>query len=169
MKMRFAVIIFLVAFILQGTVLNLFSIYGATPNLILCLVAVFSFLYEDNNGLTLGVVFGLLIDSCMGQYVGVSALSYLIVSLIVINLRETINKENLASVIIVSVGATLIFNFIYFIIYACLGSTYTLLYWLKLQPIYIIYNSAVVFILYLIFIKKVVKYRNDRYLIWKKY
>lgn len=169
MKMRFAVIIFGVAFLLQGTLLNLFSINGATPNLVLCLVIIFSFLYEDSNGLTLGVVFGLLIDTCMAQYVGVSAFCYLIVSLIVINLRETINKENLASVIIVSVGSTLIFNFIYFIIYACFGSTFSLLYWLKLQPIYIIYNSAVVFILYLIFIKKVVKYRNDRYLIWKKY
>nr|WP_315022181.1 rod shape-determining protein MreD [uncultured Aminipila sp.] len=169
MKMRFAVIIFLVAFLLQGTVLNLFSINGATPNLVLCLVIIFSFLYEDNNGLVLGVVFGLLIDTCMAQYVGVSAFCYLIVSLIVISLRETINKENIASIIIVSVGVTLIFNFIYFVINACFGSTYSLLYWLKLQPIYIIYNSAVIFILYLIFIKKVVKYRNDRYLIWKKY
>jgi rod shape-determining protein MreD len=150
-------------------VLNLFSIYGATPNLILCLVVIYSFLYEDFNGLILGVVFGLLSDSCMAQYVGVAAFSYLIVSLLVINLRETINKENIASIIIVSVGSTLVFNFIYFIINACFGSVYSLTYWLKLQPIYIIYNTAIVFILYLIFIKKVVKYRNDRYLIWKKY
>ncbi|QHI73323.1 rod shape-determining protein MreD [Aminipila terrae] len=169
MKMRFAVIIFFVAFLLQGTVLNLFAINGATPNLILCLVVVFSFLYEDFNGLILGVVFGLLTDSCMAQYVGVAAFSYLIVCLIVINMRETINKENIASIIIVSVGSTLIYNFIYYLINAGFGSIYSLTYWLKLQPIYILYNSAIVFLLYLIFIKKVIKYRNDRYLIWKKY
>ncbi|QAT43059.1 rod shape-determining protein MreD [Aminipila luticellarii] len=168
MKMRFAAIIFFIAFLLQGTVLNLFSIHGATPNLILCLVVIFSFLYEDFNGLILGVVFGLLMDLCMAQYVGVAAFSYLIVSLIAINMRENINKENIASIIIVSVGSTLIYNFLYFIISAGFGSIYSLTYWLKLQPIYILYNSAIVFILYLIFIKRVVKYRNDRYLIWKK-
>lgn len=169
MKMRFAVIIFLSAFLVQGTILNLFSINGATPNLVLCLVTIFSFLYEDNNGLILGVVFGLIIDLCMAPYMGVAAFSYLIVSLIVSTMRETVNKENIASIIIASVVSTLSYNLIYFIISMFFGSVYSLNYWIKLQPIYIIYNSVVVFILYLIFIKKVVKYRNDRYLIWKKH
>lgn len=168
MKLRFAIIIFAVAFFIQGTILNLFSIYGTTPNLLLCLVVISSFLYEDNKGLIMGVVFGLLSDLCMGQYIGIAAFSYLIVGLIVSALREIINKENIASILIVSVGATLIFNFIYFGIRSCFGSAYSFMYWLKLQPLYIVYNLIVVFILYLIFIKRVVKYRNDRYLIWKK-
>ncbi len=169
MKMRFAIIIFLVALFIQGTLLNLFSLYGATPNLLLCLVIIFSFLYEDYNGLILGVVFGLLADLCMAQYMGVSAFAYLVVGLIIMILRETINKENIISIIIVSIGSTFLFNLIYFIINACFGSVYSIVYWIKVQPMYIIYNSAVILILYLIFIKKVVKYRNDRYLIWKKY
>ncbi|QIB69871.1 rod shape-determining protein MreD [Aminipila butyrica] len=169
MKKRWAALIFFVAFLLQGTVLHLFSIYGATPNLILCLVVIFSFLYEDFNGPVLGVVFGLLADVCMAQYVGVAALTYLLVSLLVIHMRETINKEHLASIILVSVGSTVLYNFIYFLIRSGLGSSYSLLYWLKLQPLYILYNSLIVFVLYLVFIKRVVKYRNDRYLIWKKH
>lgn len=169
MKMRFAVIIFLVTFFIQGTILNLFSINGATPNLILCLVTIFTFLYEDYNGLILGVVFGLLADLCMAQHLGVAAFSYLMVGLMIMIFRETINKENIISIIIVSISATLLFNLIYFIINACFGSVYSLIYWLKMQPLYIVYNTVVLYILYLIFIKKVVKYRNDRYLIWKKY
>ncbi|MFV0516469.1 MAG: rod shape-determining protein MreD [Aminipila sp.] len=169
MKMRFAVIIFLIAFLLQGTLLNLFSIFGATPNLVLCLVIIFSFLYEDNNGLVLGVVFGLLMDLCFTPYMGMNAFAMLIVSLFVSFLRENINKENLVPVLTVSVVATFIFNLIYFFLSRCFGSTYSIIYWLKLQPLFVIYNLVVVFILYLILIKRVVKYRNDRYLIWKKY
>lgn len=169
MKVRYAIIIFLVAFFMQGTILNLFSVYGTTPNLILCLVVIFSFLYEDNNGLILGVVFGLLTDLCMTHYMGATAFCLLVVSLLVSLLRENINKENIISIIIVSIGSTVIFNLIYFVINMCFGSIYSITYWLKLQPLYIIYNSAIVLILYLIFIKRVVKYRNDRYLVWKKF
>ena len=37
---------FLVAFLMQGSLLNLFSIGGYTPNLLLGLVVILSFLYE---------------------------------------------------------------------------------------------------------------------------
>lgn len=168
MKIRYIAIIFLAAFLIQGSFLNLFSVFGVTPNLLLCLVAVLSFLYEDKNVIFVGVVFGLLSDLCSGEYLGIAALGYLVVSLAVSTLSESINKENAVSVIIVSIGATLLCNSVYFLISAGFGSCYSFMYWLKLQPAYILYNGIVIFILYMIFIKKVVRFRNDRYLTWRR-
>lgn len=170
MKIRYAVLLFLLAFLFQGTILNLFAIKGATPNLILCLVSTYSFLYEDNKGIALGVVFGLLSDLCMGQYLGVAAMGYLLVGLGVSFLRIMINKENIASIIIVTICSTLGYNLIYYLISVFFfGSIYSFIYWMKIQPLFIIENIVVVLILYIQLMKRIVKYRSDRYLIWKKY
>ncbi|MBN7772771.1 rod shape-determining protein MreD [Clostridium aminobutyricum] len=170
MKIRYAVLLFLLAFLFQGTLLNLFAIKGATPNLILCLVSIFSFLYEDNKGIVMGVVFGLLSDLCMGQYLGIAAMGYLIIGLTVSFMREMINKENIASIIIVTICSTIGYNLIYYVISVFFfGSIYSFIYWMKIQPLYIIENIIVVLILYINLMKTIVKYRNDRYLIWKKY
>ena len=67
---------FLVAFLIQTSLLNIISIKGYTPNLLLCLVVVFSFLYEDGlYGIIFGAVFGLLYDICFSSGRGPTALA----------------------------------------------------------------------------------------------
>ncbi len=169
MKMRYAVIFFIVAFILQGSLINLIAFKGVAPNLILCLVVTFAFMYEDFNGTILAVVFGLLSDILYGLYVGPGAIAYFSVSLVSIAMRENINKENKGSMIFASIGSTVLFNLIYFLIYKMTGNIYSFKHWLFMQPMHIAFNLAVAIVLYAIFIKRVVKYRNDRYLLWKKF
>lgn len=41
-------IFFLIAFFTQNSLLNMVNIGGYTPNLLLCLVVIFSFLYEKD-------------------------------------------------------------------------------------------------------------------------
>ena len=54
-------IIFLIAFFIQPSLLNMINIGGYTPNLLLCLTVIFSFLYEkEYYGPLLGAVSGLL-------------------------------------------------------------------------------------------------------------
>jgi len=166
MKYSKAIIIFLLAFLCQGSLLNLFSILGATPNLILCLVVIFSFLYEGKNyGMVLGVVFGLLTDICYMQYVGVSALGYFLVAFSIVLLRELVNKENIASILLTTALVTLIFNIFVWLAYAILDSNIRFGYMIKYQPIYIAYNLVVVLILYQVVIRRVIKHRRDRYYI----
>ena len=65
MKYWKAGIFFLIAFFIQTSLLNLISVGSYTPNLLLCLVVIFSFLYEkDMYGLVYGAVFGLIYDAC---------------------------------------------------------------------------------------------------------
>ncbi|MCL1809022.1 MAG: rod shape-determining protein MreD [Clostridiales bacterium] len=164
MKYRYAVCMFVAALVLQTTLTNIISIFGAVPNLILCLVVVFSFLYDENNyGIVLGVAFGLLYDICFSEYVGIAALAYLVISLAIMLVNFVMNKESVFSVIIVSVGATALHSLMYWSIMAMLGSSYGFVYAMRNLPFYALYNTAVVTGLYSLMIKKVIRHHNDRY------
>ena len=164
MKYRYAVCLFSVAFIIQTTLMNVISIYGVTPNLLLCLVVVFSFLYDENNcGLVLGVIFGLFYDVCFSEYVGIAALAFLVISLGIMLVNIVMNKEAIISVVIVSAAATIAYALIYWSIMALLGSNYSFYYMIKFLPLYVLYNTAVVTALYLLMIKRVIRHHYDRY------
>ena len=164
MKYRYAACLFLAAFIIQTTAMNVFGIFGATPNLLLCLVVVFSFLYDENNyGIVLGVAFGLLYDICFSEYVGIAALAFLIISLGIMFVKIVMNKEAFLSVIIIAAAATVIYSLVYWSVMALTGSGYSFIYSVRLLPLYILYNAAIVTGLYFIMIKKVIKHHYDRY------
>lgn len=164
MKYRYAACLFLVALVLQTTLMNIVVVYGATPNLLLCLVVVFSFLYDESNyGIVLGVAFGLAYDVCFSGYVGIAALSFLIISLAIMLVKIVMSKESGFSVIIVSVAATVLYVLLTWCIMAMLGSNYSFLYVMKKLPFYILYNAAIVTGLYYSMIGKVVRHHNDRY------
>ena len=80
MKSWKAGIFFLIAFFIQCSFLNVISIAGYTPNLLLCLVIVFSFLYEEQiYGLLYGVLKNWEPEKCLqfGWATGVLAASSL--------------------------------------------------------------------------------------------
>ena len=80
MKSWKAGIFFLIAFFIQCSFLNVISIAGYTPNLLLCLVIVFSFLYEEQiYGLLYGVLFGVFYDICFADVVGPTPIALAIV------------------------------------------------------------------------------------------
>jgi len=164
MKYRYAISMFSAAFILQTTLFNIAGVFDVTPNLLLCLVVIFSFLYDDNNsGLVLGVVFGLLYDICFSLYAGIAALAFFVISLLVMLVNVVMNREAVLSVIIISTGATVIYTFMYWGIMAMLGSAYSFMYMIKYLPLYILYNTAIMTMLYFLLIKSVIKHHYDRY------
>ncbi len=164
MKVGYTFFIFSFAFILQITVMNMFRIMNVAPNIILCLVIILSFLYEEEyKGIIFGTIFGLVLDVCYGLFVGVSAIGFLLIGFGVILIKEILNKENIISIIIVTAAATILFNMHYWATMALFGSECDFLYWLKLQPIYVLYNILFATIFYLIMINKVIKHRSDRY------
>ena len=60
---------FLICFIFQSTLLRNFSVFGVAPNLILVLLIVFSFYFENYIGLILGVAFGMMQDRNISTYI----------------------------------------------------------------------------------------------------
>ncbi len=164
MNYKLATLFFFLAFICQASLLNIVSIFGATPNMILCLVIVFSFLYDqDNFGIVLGVVFGLLYDICYMPYVGISAMWYFALALGIMFSREILNKENIGTVLLMTVLGTFSFNLLTWCSYWVLGSGISFMTMLRAQPLEIAWNVVIVSILYAVVIRKVIKHRRDRF------
>lgn len=151
-----------IAFFFQGSLANLFSIFGATPNLLLCVTVLFAFLYEDSDaGMILGVVFGLLYDICYMSYVGVTPIWLLLIAFGVSLTRELLNRENIGTILIITAVATFMFNMLTWASYAIMGSNTEIFYVLKGQPVAMAYNMLIEALLYSAVIKKVLKRRRD--------
>jgi len=164
MKYTYAVILFLTALLLQTTLLNLIGLFGVTPNLILCLVIIFSFLFDEGYyGVALGVPFGLLYDICFSEYVGLAAIGFFVIAFSIMIVNFVMNKETVLSVILITIGATFLYQSIYWVIMAMLGSHYSYGYMLQYMPLNILYNTVITSILYYALINKVTKHHKDRY------
>lgn len=150
MRYRFALPLFATAFLLQSTVASKLKILGVAPNLILCLVILLSFLYDTNQGLALGVVFGLLQDLCFGQIIGPTAISYFLVAITIKQLRIIFYRDNVFSVFLTTIIGTALFITMNWVINTVFMSTYTLMYVLKLMPILMGYHFVIMIIFYLI-------------------
>lgn len=162
--MRYPIIIsyFVIGFLLQGTLLNKIAILGVTPNLILCLVITISFFLDDSHiGPIFGIIFGILMDTCYGEYTGVSAIILFGIGVLVAKLPKIINRETPLTIIVVAAGSSLAYGLIYWLIMAILGNSYPFLDMILGQlPISIVYNSFIVLILYLTFPRKRVKHKR---------
>lgn len=155
---------FLVAFLIQTSLLNIISIKGYTPNLLLCLVVVFSFLYEDGlYGIIFGAVFGLLYDICFSSVLGPTALALVVTSVVILIVREFANIENIVNMWIVAVFSLVIFYFVSWSLFRLGGNPEGFLYVIKRLPWTGLYSIAVITAIYLVLIRKVTKHRKDRY------
>ena len=157
-------IIFLIAFFIQPSLLNMINIGGYTPNLLLCLTVIFSFLYEkEYYGPLLGAVSGLLYDICYSYVIGPTAIALLLTAVIVMALRQYANVENIISMWVVSVLSFLSYYLINWILYKITGSPEGILYALSHSVWTIVYSMALITAMYILMIRKVDRYHKDRY------
>jgi len=73
-KIIYAVLL-LVAVVLQETMIPLFPVFSATPNLLLFFVVFAGLFYGPFAGLISGIGIGLLVDILSGKYIGLSLIS----------------------------------------------------------------------------------------------
>lgn len=157
---------FLVAFLLQGSLLNMFSIAGHTPNLLLALVVMMSFLYEKEMiGITYGALFGLIYDMCYCDILGPTAIAFVITSACVLIMRYYANVENIISMSGVSIIAFVIFYIAHWGLMTFAGNTIGLGYVLLNSILTMIYTLVINIVIYKVLIKSVVKHHKDRYFI----
>ena len=155
---------FLAAFILQSTVMNYFKIFEVSPNLILCLVVIFSFLYEGYHGIIYGLAFGFVSDICFAPVIGIASASNFAAALICIEMKRYLYKESRVSVIIVSMMGTAVYALLYWSLYRMLGSGSDFFYVMEKQAVLLVYHVAVALVLYQIVIRSVIRRRGDRYM-----
>ena len=164
MKSWKAGIFFLIAFFIQCSFLNVISIAGYTPNLLLCLVIVFSFLYEEQiYGLLYGVLFGVFYDICFADVVGPTPIALVLVALVIFVLREYANIENIVNMWVTSLLSILFYYALNWGLQHLAGNPIGLLYELKTLPRITLYALSLMTVLYLILLRKMTRHRKDRY------
>lgn len=164
MKSWKAGIFFLIAFFIQCSFLNVISIAGYTPNLLLCLVIVFSFLYEEQiYGLLYGVLFGVFYDICFADVVGPTPIALVLVALVIFVLREYANIENIVNMWVTSLLSILFYYALNWALQHLAGNPIGLLYVLKTLPWITLYALSLMTVLYLILLRKMTRHRKDRY------
>lgn len=157
---------FLVAFLMQGSLLNMISIAGHTPNLILGLVVILSFLYEKElYGMFYGALAGVIYDMCYSDVIGPTPIALVITALCVMGMRYYANVENSVSMSVVSIIAFLIYYIINWGLCSFAGSPLGLGYALSNSIVTMIYTLVFVFVVYKVLIRNVVKHHKDRYFI----
>ena len=155
---------FLIAFFIQCSFLNVISIAGYTPNLLLCLVIVFSFLYEEQiYGLLYGVLFGIFYDICFADVVGPTPIALVLVALVIFVLREYANIENIVNMWVTSLLSILFYYALNWGLQHLAGNPIGLLYVLKTLPWITLYSLSLMTVLYLILLRKMTRHRKDRY------
>jgi rod shape-determining protein MreD len=153
--------VFLVAFLLQTTVFWKLPLFGYSPNLLLCLAVVFSFLYDERYGLILGAIFGIMLDIATSVYVGPYAISFVIVYLIVRLLRNVFNHEKLVPDVLMALIATVVCILVVWIIDRLCGIQLDFIFAIKSLLPLLIMHAVITALLHLIFVRSVVRYRND--------
>ncbi len=152
---------FLIAFIVQPTVLNTISIKGYTPNLLLCLVILFSFLYEDKiYGIVYGTAFGILYDVIYSSVIGPTVISFVIIAIIIMFVRTFVNVEMLVNMWAVSICSILLYYCMNWGLYHIAGNPIGFHIAMELVPWVGIYSLVVLTILYLILRRFKIKERK---------
>ncbi|MGI6722670.1 MAG: hypothetical protein ACOX4I_09120 [Anaerovoracaceae bacterium] len=163
MSIKRVTLLYVIAMVLQLSFVNLISIGGMGPNLILCLTVVIIFKFEYGfRCIPFSIVASLLVDICTGQVVGVGALSIFIVGIIVTWVRIYFNTELYKTMATVGAGATLIYGIVSWIMMAILQTNYSFIYMLRYQIVFIIYNVLVMCAIFFFFSERFKRWREER-------
>lgn len=152
MSYKKAAVFYGIAFVLQFSLLNLFSIDGVTPNLILCLMIFIAYKYNDGfRPALLAIPFALASDLIGGQYVGVSALVLFLLCLAVSYFGRDLNRETPWTLLTVSGIGTVLYYFLYWLILTVLGNPGTFIGLLKFLMFALPENLVAISIAYVVF------------------
>lgn len=171
MKPRNAILMAVVAFILQPFLSGLFPAF-LTPNLLLCVVLLCAITMEEDKAIipiAMCVGFSLLVDFFSNQFSGVTAIIMIVMAVPLFLLRKHFNIEHILFSGLLAVGLSLIHQLLYWGIYKSLGSTYGFLYMLSRIPLAVLPNAIAIFIGLFFISRRMANERRDSYFNLKKY
>ena len=164
MSFKRVLLLFAVCFLAQLSVVNLITFRNLGPDLIMCMMIAITYLYDDGyRSIPFALVFGLLLDVCAHQYIGITPLIYLLVGIIATAARIWLNADKLVTMAVTGAVCTVVFQTLYAIVMKILGDPAGVLYIIEKEPIFIIYNVLVLSVMFGLMHTKAEEYHNDRY------
>ena len=142
-KSIYIIVIYIAAFLFQTNWFGYLPFLGVSINFVLCALVVLN-CYSRSPLIFVGaVISGLLLDLCLGLYIGVSAISYFAVCVLLMITAETIYKGHFFSAIYTILWATVLYEIVYWTILLILGESYSFVYMLSRLPSLLLVNVVV--------------------------
>ena len=110
MKNLYMILIVFVNLILQITLYNFIKVFDVVPNIALILVVLFSLTSNVVMGGFIGLFTGLLYDILIMDVIGINALIYFLIGIILGSFSDEINKENKMLYVFVTAIATVFYH-----------------------------------------------------------
>lgn len=143
------ILLFFVVFFLQINVFSSFTIAGISPNLIVMYVLFIGLFANQFFGISLGVLFGLILDFVYGKVIGTTAVMLCIVGYLGSYFDKNFSKENKLTIIMMVAGATIIYEFgLYFLNSLILNFDREYFAFIKIVLIECLYNILLSIIFY---------------------
>ena len=132
MKILLKGVIIIVALVIQLTLINLVTILGVKPDLIMVVVVVFSLRKGEKEGIISGFTSGLLQDIFSTGLLGINALAKTVVGFICGILKEKIFHEHILFIIpIITFISSFLQSIVIFLLLRAFGIDYNLVWSLK--------------------------------------
>ena len=153
MKKVIAIIVLIISFFiiyfLQSNFFTWFTIARIQPNLFVMFILFIGLFAGKKIGLVLGIIFGFYIDVVIGRQIGISGIMLGLIGLAGEYLDKNFSKESRITIIIMIIGATIIFetgSYIFNLI--TLDITAEFLSFIKILFIETLYNVIITIIIY---------------------
>lgn len=155
MNVYLLVVMVISNFILQSTILGHLRIAGILPNTALIIVITVSIIYGRKEGITAGVLSGVLQDIFFGKAIGINILIYISIGYIIGGVESKVFKDNYITPLLFIVFATIYYNSVYFVFMHFLRQSISYFYVFKsIILVEVIYNAIVGIVFYRIFYRR---------------
>ncbi|SDZ80551.1 rod shape-determining protein MreD [Lachnospiraceae bacterium NK3A20] len=108
-------VVTILVFVLQCTLMDRIRIAEVSPNLLIVLVATFSFLLGDQQGLLLGFMVGLLSDIFFGPLLGFNALVYALIGFLAGKFQRILYVEDLGFPLLLIAVSDFVYSFLNYV------------------------------------------------------
>lgn len=143
------ILLFFLVYFLQVNVFSSFTIAGVAPNLFVILVLFIGLFANQILGISLGVIFGLVLDLIYGKNIGITAVMLCIIGYLGSYFDKNFSKENKLTIIFMVIGATIIYELgLYFLNSILIGFNREFWYFAKIVAIETLYNILITIIIY---------------------
>lgn len=162
MKIWKLTVAYVAAFVLQLSVMGMFSAGGVSPSLLLTLTMILIYLFDNEAGcIGCCIVSGLLLDMAAGEYMGVYGLTFFLVGMFTLFYKQIFNYESRLSVIPLTAAGSLIYTAVPFAVTAIAGYSVSAVRFVTFTLILICMNLVVMYIFYFLMIRRA-SYRPKR-------
>lgn len=151
----------IICYLLQTTVFQWIALAHVVPNLLLILTVSVGFMRGRTEGLIVGLICGLLIDSCYGNVLGLYAFLYMVIGYLNGFSHKIFVKDDMTiPIMLVGVSEFLYFFFYYIFEFLLRGKLNILYYLVRIGLPEIIYTILIAIFLYKLF--NIINARIDR-------